>query len=385
MSDLDRDLVSLDATLRARLDAVGFSAERLRANAASLRGPDGALLEPSVRRRDRNVVRGEVRGPSPDELTKLPPPGSEARARLAEIGQAALSRGELAFCTMAGGMATRMGGVVKALAEVFDGKTFLDLRLGENKTASERAGKPVPLWLMTSDATDAAIKEGLAARKAPAHVATFVQQLSLRLDLEGNLFRDAQGQPSTHATGHGDLVDALRRSKLLDGFIAGGGKYVWITNVDNLGATMDTALLGHFIESGKQVMVEVCRKVPGDRGGIPVHAEGRLQVLEEFRLPEGFDASTVQVFNTNTFLCDARALRDAPLTWTFFEVEKKVDGAPALQFERLLQELTAHLDSGYVEVPREGEESRFLPVKDFDELAARREAIQMVARARGMV
>jgi UTP--glucose-1-phosphate uridylyltransferase len=385
MTDLDRDLASLDASLRARLDAVGFSAERLRANAASLRGADGALLEPTVRRRDRNVVRGEVRGPSADELTKLPPAGSEARARLAQIGQDALSAGELAFCTMAGGMATRMGGVVKALAEVFDGKTFLDLRLGENKTASERAGKPVPLWLMTSDATDAAIREGLAARKAPPHIKTFVQQLSLRLDLEGRLFRDAKGEPSTHATGHGDLVDALRRSKLLDGFIAGGGKYVWITNVDNLGATMDTALLGHFIESGKQVMVEVCRKVQGDRGGIPVHAEGRLQVLEEFRLPEGFDASTVQVFNTNTFLCDARALRDAPLTWTFFEVEKKVDGAPALQFERLLQELTAHLDSGCVEVPREGAESRFLPVKDFDELAARREAIQMVARARGMV
>ena len=31
-------------------------------------------------------------------------------------------------------------------------------------------------------------------------------------------------------------------------------------------------------------------------------------MLEEFRLPEDFDASQVTVFNTNTFLASARAL-----------------------------------------------------------------------------
>ena len=55
-------------------------------------------------------------------------------------------------------------------------------------------------------------------------------------------------------------------------------------------------------------MVEVCDKVAGDKGGIPVHAEGCLQVLEEFRLPRDFDATKVTVFNTNTFLVRADAL-----------------------------------------------------------------------------
>jgi UTP--glucose-1-phosphate uridylyltransferase len=36
-------------------------------------------------------------------------------------------------------------------------------------------------------------------------------------------------------------------------------------------------------------------------------------------------------------------------------------------------------------VPRDGAASRFLPVKDIDELARRREDIMQVARARGMV
>lgn len=376
---LEKDLASLDPALRARLVAAGFDHERFLALAATLTEGD-----PETRRRTRNTVKGVVEAPRPGEVVR----DMGDVARLGAIGEEAMRRGELAFCTMAGGMATRMGGIVKALAEVFDGHTFLSMRLAENRTASARAGRPVPLWLMTSDATDDAIRDALAAAKAPAHVKEFMQDLSLRLAPDGSLFRDAEGQPSVHATGHGDLVDALRRSKLLEAFVDGGGKYVWITNVDNLGASIDAAVLGHFIEArektGAMVQCEVCRK-EGDKGGIPVHAEGKLQVLEEFRLPPGFDASSVDVFNTNTFLVDAERLLRAPMTWTFFEVEKKVDGKPAVQFERLVQEITAYLPSTYLVVPRDGAGSRFLPVKDYDELARRRANIEVVARARGMV
>ena len=161
---------------------------------------------------------------------------------------------------------------------------------------------------------------------------------------------------------------------------------MWITNVDNLGATVDEAILGMFVEqAAAHVMVEVCPKEKGDRGGIPVHAEGKLQVLEEFRLPRGFDATQVQVFNTNTFLVRADALDEASFAWTYFEVEKKVDGRPAIQLERLLQELTAHLPSTYLRVSRTGTASRFEPVKDHDELARRRDAIRAIAKARGIV
>ena len=62
--------------------------------------------------------------------------------------------------------------------------------------------------------------------KAPAHVATFQQNIGLRLTPDGHLFRGADGEPSTYATGHGDLVDALRRSGLLRAFSQGGGQYV---------------------------------------------------------------------------------------------------------------------------------------------------------------
>jgi UTP--glucose-1-phosphate uridylyltransferase len=304
---------------------------------------------------------------------------------LAAKGRASIARGELAFVVMAGGMATRMGGVVKALVSATEGKTFLELRLLENAAMSKIAGRPVPLWLMTSDATDGPIREALAQLGAPPHVKTFLQGLSLRLTPTGELFRDKQGDPSSHATGHGDLVDAVRRSGLLDVFCKESGKVVWITNLDNLGATVDPAILGAFLESRAQVMVEVCDKVPGDKGGIPVHAEGCLQVLEEFRLPRDFDATTVRVFNTNTFLVEASALATAEIAWNWFEVEKKVDEHPVIQFERLLQELTRVLPAAYLRVPRDGAEARFLPVKDPEELARRAPQISEALRTRGIL
>jgi UTP--glucose-1-phosphate uridylyltransferase len=108
-------------------------------------------------------------------------------------------------------------------------------------------------------------------------------------------------------------------------------------------------------------------------------------VLEEFRLPQSFDPATVRVFNTNTFHFDARALSDLEMDWTFFVVEKKVGDVPVIQFERLIGEVTSQLDTRFVRLPRTGADSRFLPVKDNDELAARRREIELVAKNRGML
>jgi UTP--glucose-1-phosphate uridylyltransferase len=369
-----KELDALEPSLRARLAAAAFDPAWLVTRARSLR-TGGAS--------DRNRVTGRVHAPSPEQIAPLPEGAS--RAELIAAGEAALAKGELALCVLAGGMATRMGSVVKALVEIRPGFTFLDARLAEQRALSARARRPVPLWLMTSDATDAPIRKALAERGAPAEVATFRQGMALRLDPEGRLFRDARGAPSTYATGHGDLVDALRASGLLDRFRAGGGKAILIANLDNLGATLDPAYAGALLSGPQPLLVEVCKKVPGDRGGVPVTLEGRLQVLEEFRLPAGFDAATVPVFNTNTMWVRADALAGLSVPWRWFVVEKQVDGRAAIQFERLLQEMTSVLDTRYVEVPRDGEAARFLPVKDPAELDQRRGALEKVLRARGLL
>lgn len=332
-----------------------------------------------------NRVRGQVQAPTDEDVQALPPAGSAQGEALRNLGEAALRNGECALVVLAGGMATRMGGVVKALVEALPGRTFLDLRLAEMQTLARHSGCDIPLWLMTSHTTEEPIKQALGARCDGQSVAVFPQRLSLRLLRDGRLYLDEQGEPSVHAPGHGDLPDALRDSGLLERFVGRGGKYVTVANLDNLGAGLDPRVIGFHIAHGLPATCEVVTKESGDRGGIPVRFDDKPQVLEEFRLPEDFDPASVQVFNTNTFHFDARALLSQRFSWTYFVVEKKVKEQPVVQFERLVGELTAQLPTRFLHVPRSGEESRFLPVKDHVELAARRNDIEKVAAHRGML
>ncbi|MBM4356651.1 MAG: UTP--glucose-1-phosphate uridylyltransferase [Deltaproteobacteria bacterium] len=353
MTTLAGELSTLDPALLERLEARGFRPELLLSWAASL-GADPAL---------RNRLPG---------LVEAVPRGSVASRRrsdeLVALGRRALDEGRVAVCVLAGGMATRMGGVVKALVEALPGRTFLDLRLAEI-AALEARGARVPLWLMTSEPTDGPIREALGGREHGRLAATFEQFVSLRLERSGALFR-VDGEPSVHATGHGDLPDALVKSGLLEAFVARGGRHVWISNLDNLGASVDEAILGHHLASGAALTAEVVEKRAGDAGGGPVLHDGRVIIAENFRLPPSFDPSTVPVFNTNTFLVEAEALLRLAMPWTYLEVKKQVAGREAVQFERLLGELTMALDTHLLEVPRDGLASRFLPVKSHDDLAA---------------
>jgi UTP--glucose-1-phosphate uridylyltransferase len=181
------------------------------------------------------------------------------------------------------------------------------------------------------------------------------------------------------------VVDALRDSGLLAEFVGSGGRTVMVTNLDNLGGTLDEAILGFHLSSGARVTSEVIDRTDADRGGLIVRLDGRLTVLEELRLPPGFDVTSAPAFNINTFYFDAASLLELHPAWTYFAVKKKVSGADVVQFERILNEIVDFLPTRFLHVPRHGNRSRFLPVKDGGELEARRLEIEAVARDRGIL
>jgi UTP--glucose-1-phosphate uridylyltransferase len=375
MTSLESQLAALPADVKQTLAECGFNAARL----IELAKPLQSGIEAD------NLVKGTIAPPAPGDVVELPAAGTAEHERLTALGRSALERGEYALVVLAGGMATRMGGVVKALVDAIPGHTFLDLRLREVEVIRQKYGARPPLWLMTSQSTDQKIKDALGARRQGDEVATFLRELSLRLTPVGSLFLDEHERPSEHAPGHGDLPDALKRSGLLERFVKRGGKTLMMTNIDNLGGTLDPLILGFHLAHGLPVTSEVVDKLGSDRGGIPVRVNDKPCVLEEFRIPSSFDPATVRVFNTNVFHFDAKALLELDMPWTFFTVTKKVEGKPVIQFERLVNEVTSVLPTKYLHLPRTGEQSRFLPVKDNDELAARAPEIQAIARALGWV
>jgi UTP--glucose-1-phosphate uridylyltransferase len=358
----------LDPATRETLDRFGFDAERFERLRASV--ADGSL-SPAT-----NVVGGRVEPPAREDLTSLPERGEDEEARAA--GLDALRGGEVALVVLNGGMATRFGGVVKGTVEVLDGRSFLELKLASAAEVGEALGAPIPAAVMTSFATDAPTRDFVVSRGLPEPL-YFSQYVSLRLEPDGDLFRRDDGRPSLYAPGHGDFLDAFRRSGTLARLHDRGVRYVMVSNVDNLGARVDPAVIGMHVLGGRPVTTEVARK-EGDMGGAPARVDGRMMLLEAPRFPPGFDHERIPVFNVNTVTFDLDALdRDYDLTWLY--VEKQVDGRTAVQLEHLFHEVSAFLPTTYLVVPRAGPRGRFFPVKTPADLEATRASLRELLAA----
>jgi len=345
-------MTDVDAQTGAILDRYGFDGDLFEALRARVARGD---LSP-----ESNVVPGVIDAPREDDVTPLPEPDDDGYTETREAGLAALRRGEVAQVVLAGGMATRFGGVVKAVLEAVDGKSFLEAKLAQTATLESALGVTVPVALMTSFATDTEIRAHVAERGL-GDPFVFHQFVSLRLEPSGELFRGGDGRPSLYAPGHGDLYQAVRRSGTVDALRARGVRVVTVSNVDNLGARVDPTVVGAHLLAGRPVTCEVARK-EGDMGGAPVRVDGRLQLVEGPRFPADFDQDLTPVFNTNTALFDIDALDvDYDLTWLY--VEKSVEGRDAVQLERLYHEVSALVPTTYLEVPRRGLRGRFSPIK----------------------
>lgn len=324
-----------------------------------------------------NEIRAHVEAPSEGEVPPLPVRESPEGERLSRIGEEALRRGEVGALVLNGGMATRFGGAVKGCVEVFPESSFLSLKLRD----AARYGGKVSVLLMNSFATDDLTREHLEEAGyfgfPRDNLLTYTQNVSLRLTPEGELFAPGQGD-TLYAPGHGDVAEATRRGALGE-FRARGGKYLLMSNVDNLLATLDPLVVGFHVQGAEEEGVEMTAEVVDNQGsaigGMPARVDGSLQILEAFRFPIGFNVAAIPVYNTNTFLFTAEALdRDFDLDW--FVVEKEVDGSPAIQFERLAGQLSAFLKTRFIQVPRVGMASRFLPIKHWEELDENRDFLR---------
>jgi len=333
-----------------------------------------------------NLLTGAITAPAADDVSTLPARATPEHAELVARGEQAIRDKQVGVIVLAGGMATRFGGVVKATVPVVEGRSFLELKHADVRHASDRLGAAIPTYVMTSFATHDRIVLQVRDEKLErdnSKIVCFPQMVSLRLTPNGELFRE-DGAVSPYATGHGDLTFALRKSGVLGRFRRAGGKLLFMSNVDNLGATLDPAIIGAHLARGAKITAEVVRKDPGDKGGAPARVDGVPQIVETFRFPPAFDQSSIPLFNTNTFVFDAEAI-DRDFDLTFFRVEKKVGDAKVIQFERLVGQTTAFLPSHFLEVPRGGNDGRFQPVKDPEEMKQRLPEITEILRARGIV
>lgn len=269
----------------------------------------------------------------------------------------AVRAGEVAYVVLAGGAGTRAGGPKAFMRLPGLGMTLMANKVMQSGFVTHE-GEVVqaPVWFMTSPELFERVALHLAGLSPVPEGAVFEQFESIRLRPNNRVSFVEPGVPELHPTGHGDVGPALVESGVLGENPS--VKHCVIVNIDNVMASLDPHVLGHHLLTGAHVTCELVKREAGDAGGVPVWHENRAQIVEAFRLPDGFTEGATY-HNTNTMIVSVEALR-TELPWRWHRVRKQVDSRIVVQYERLLQQYTEAFPTSYVCVPRD---KRYLPVK----------------------
>ncbi len=255
----------------------------------------------------RSLVRGQkADAPAagevgPVEVFRLPQTDGEraARRQVAEVGEEALRRGEVAVVLVAGGSGTRLGfDGPKGTYPIgpVSGASLFQIHAEKIVALGRRYGRHLPLYVMTSpenhEATARFFDEH--ANFGLDHVRFFVQGQIPAVDrATGKVLLAAKGELALSPDGHGGTIAALAAKgtedgpSCLDEMASQGIKTLFYFQVDNpLVKIADPAFLGLHNQARAEMSFKVIEKVaPDEKVGVVVTVDGKPQVIEYSDLP----------------------------------------------------------------------------------------------------
>ena len=189
-----------------------------------------------------------------------------------------------------------------------------------------------------------------------------------------------------HPVGHWYEIPNLLRNGTLARLLAERPqlKYLFLHNIDTLGADVDPTLLGLHVKNGGALTFEVITRRLEDRGGGLARVDGRVRLVEGLAMPREELEFSLSYYNSNTCWIDLDKLLAAfklsradltdepkvaiairklaakmPTYITLKEVKKRwghgqEDVFPLAQFEKLWVDMTGlpEIESRFVVVPR---------------------------------
>eukprot|EP01025_Chloroclados_australasicus_P029996 TRINITY_DN29_c0_g1_i1.p1 TRINITY_DN29_c0_g1~~TRINITY_DN29_c0_g1_i1.p1 ORF type:complete len:477 (-),score=75.23 TRINITY_DN29_c0_g1_i1:323-1753(-) len=246
-------------------------------------------------------------------LDELKPPSENVKELLQQT----------AVLKLNGGLGTSMGlEKAKSLLVVKDGKTFLDLIAEQVSFMRKKYDSNVQFILMNSFSTSQDTLD-LLRKNHPELAADrdleMLQNKSPKVDmetLEPALYPESPDLEWC-PPGHGDIYPSLLGSGTLDKLLAKGVKYLFVSNSDNLGATLDLTLLAYFASSGNAFVMEVCERTESDKKGGHLcqrKSDGKLMLRESAMCPDEDkkyfeDIKLHQFFNTNNLWVNLEMLK----------------------------------------------------------------------------
>ena len=308
-------------------------------------------------------------------------PDVEKLEDYSEVGQTAMKR--TVVIKLNGGLGTGMGmKKAKSLLEVKNGLSFLDIIARQVLHIRNKCDCNLPLVLMNSFSTQA---DSLAAlEKYPELKGSipldFLQNKVPKIEQSSLTPIDCPQNPELEwcPPGHGDIYIALVTSGMLDTLLAEGYEYAFVSNADNLGAMIDSKILGYFTTHNISFMMEVADRTEADRKGghLARLKSGNLTLRESAQCPEEEeeefqDITIYKYFNTNTLWVNLVSLKallkeknnmlPLPLIYNSKTVDPRDKSSPKVfQLETAMgSAISVFPDAQAVRVPR----IRFAPVK----------------------
>jgi len=296
----------------------------------------------------------------------------------------------VAVIKLNGGLATSMGlRRPKSLVEAREGRTFLEIIVGQTLALRRLHRVSLPLLLMNSDATQTETLAALADLPdlpVDGLALDFLQDMMPKLDARTlqPVSWPAKPELEWYPPGHGAVYGALRSSGLLDALRERGFRYAMISNADNLGAEVDARIASHMAAEQIPFLMEVVQGTEADRKGGHIarrRSDGQLVLRETAQTPDA-DAESFRDFrrwryyNTNTLWIDLEVLADTlernsgTLDLPVIINRKTVDprdrsSTPVVQLESAMGAAIGSFPGArLLLVPR----TRFAPVKTTDDL-----------------
>jgi len=290
-----------------------------------------------------------------------------------------------------GGLGTSMGlEKAKSLLTAKDDLSFLEIIIKQVLSQRKNFNSAMPLVFMNSFSTQADTQAVLdkfpELREGQNDVSlTFMQNKVPKIFADSNEPAEWPKDPSKVwcPPGHGDIYTALQTSGILEELLDAGIKYAFISNSDNLGATMDLSVLGYFADSDASFMMEVADRTPADKKGghLAQFKEGGLLLRESAQCHdddegEFQDITKYKYFNTNNLwirldrlkelIDENNGIVDLPLIQNSKTVDPRDSNSPkVIQMETAMGAAISNFkDSIALRIPK----SRFTPIKTSNEL-----------------
>ncbi|TGM58646.1 UTP--glucose-1-phosphate uridylyltransferase [Leptospira adleri] len=286
-----------------------------------------------------------------------------------------------------GGLGTSMGlSGPKSLIELKNGMSFLEIIAKQSEVILKKYNVSVPLILMdsfnTQEESQAELKRiGFKQKFATSFLQHKVPRLS-KEDLTPISCKNSEEEWCP--PGHGDIWISLLETGLLDTLIEDGYKVAFVSNGDNLGATVHPGILEYLLRENLEFCMEMTPKTLADKKGGAIYRRilngkpENYQLLETAQVPsehmhEFEGLGKFRSFSTNNLWINLIALKERLLQGNFelslIVNPKKIDGKEIFQLETAMGSAIRNFTriKGVI-IPRD----RFAPVKKCEDYLVRR-------------